>query len=153
MRVKCAEYGFLEEPVAEHSLRIELQADRPEGGQPRIVVLDLGVQVLDVEMVAPRLDLIGRHLAGWFSLFAVVSLCPAPPVAAASQMFRTDRLGLESSSSSLPSHMGFVFEWIQEIYPELVKIAHVSGHDRQPVHDGRRGDQGRPPSKCLTGDA
>ena len=35
-----------------------------------------------------------------------------------------------------------VFEWIQEIDPELVKIAHVAGHDRQPMHQGRRGDHG-----------
>ena len=35
-----------------------------------------------------------------------------------------------------------VFEWIQEIDPELVKIAHVAGHDRQPMHHGRRGDHG-----------
>ena len=41
----------------------------------------------------------------------------------------------------LPPHVGFVFEWIQEIYPELIEIALVAGHDRQPVHDGRRGDQ------------
>ena len=40
------------------------------------------------------------------------------------------------------SHVGFVFEWIQEIDPELVKIAHVAGHDRQPMHQGRRGDHG-----------
>ena len=26
--------------------------------------------------------------------------------------------------------------------PELVKIAHVAGHDRQPMHQGRRGDHG-----------
>ena len=42
----------------------------------------------------------------------------------------------------LPSQVGFVLEWIQEIYPELVKIAHVPGNDRQPVRDGRRGDHG-----------
>ena len=35
-----------------------------------------------------------------------------------------------------------VFEWIQEIDPELVKIAHVAGHDRQPMHQGRRGNHG-----------
>ena len=33
-------------------------------------------------------------------------------------------------SSSLPPHFGFVFEWVQKIYPELGKIAHVAGHDR-----------------------
>ena len=52
------------------------------------------------------------------------------------------RLAMGCGSSSLPPHVGFVFEWIQEIYPELVKIAHVPGHDRQPVHHGRRGDHG-----------
>ena len=33
-------------------------------------------------------------------------------------------------------------EWIQEIDAELVKIAHVAGHDRQLMHQGRRGDHG-----------
>ena len=42
----------------------------------------------------------------------------------------------------LPPHVGFVFECIQEIYPELIKIAHIAGHGRQPVQDGRRGDHG-----------
>ena len=45
-------------------------------------------------------------------------------------------------NDGLPSQVGFVLEWIQEIYPELVKIAHVPGNDRQPVRDGRRGDHG-----------
>ena len=52
------------------------------------------------------------------------------------------RLAMGCDSPNLPAHVGFVFEWIQEIYPELVKIAHVAGHDRQPMHQGRRGDHG-----------
>ena len=51
-------------------------------------------------------------------------------------------LAMGCDSASLPPHVGFVFEWIQEIDPELVKIAHVAGHDRQPMHQGRRGDHG-----------
>ena len=52
------------------------------------------------------------------------------------------RLAMGCDSASLPPHVGFVFEWIQEIDPELVKIAHVAGYDRQPMHQGRRGDHG-----------
>ena len=55
---------------------------------------------------------------------------------------RIGQIHAPTPSSSLPPHVGFVFEWIQKIYPELVKIAHVPGHDRQPVHDGRCGDHG-----------
>ena len=51
-------------------------------------------------------------------------------------------LAMGCDSANLPPHVGFVFEWIQEIDPELVKIAHVAGHDRQPMHQGRRGDHG-----------
>lgn len=44
---------------------------------------------------------------------------------------------VDGGCSSLPLHFGFAVEGIQEIDPELVKIAHVSGHDRQPMYQGR----------------
>ena len=55
------------------------------------------------------------------------------------RVFWGARLAIGCDSPSLPPHVRFAFEWIQEIYPELVKIAHVAGHDRQPMHDGRHG--------------
>ena len=33
-----------------------------------------------------------------------------------------------------------MIEWIQKIDPELLKIWHVPGHDRQPVYDSRSGN-------------
>ena len=49
---------------------------------------------------------------------------------------------LRETRGILRTSESVVFEWIQEIDPELVKIAHVAGHDRQPMHQGRRGDHG-----------
>ena len=35
----------------------------------------------------------------------------------------------------LSPQVGFVFERVQEIYPESINIAHVTGHVHQQVHD------------------
>ena len=58
-----------------------------------------------------------------------------------------------SDSASLPPHVGFVFEWVQEIDSELVKVVHVAGHDRQPMHQGPSRRSWHPPAGYLNGDA
>src|SRR6266849_3912189 len=51
------------------------------------------MRVLDVEVVAARLHVRGRHLPGLRAFLAALAPRPAPPVDAALQMLETDRLG------------------------------------------------------------
>ncbi len=57
------------------------------------MVVALRVRVLDVEVVAARLDLAGRHLPGPLGLLPALARRPAPPVDAALQMLEADGPG------------------------------------------------------------
>src|SRR5215204_2740839 len=51
------------------------------------------MRVLDVEVVATRLDLLGRHFPRLRRFLAALALRPAPPLDAALQVLEADRFG------------------------------------------------------------
>ena len=57
------------------------------------VVVCHGVRVLEVEVVAAGLHLVGRDLPGDFGFLAALALRPAPPLDAGLQVLDADRLG------------------------------------------------------------